>query len=99
MSHPPWPDIAVVEGESVSGMIEPWIDAYKIHEDDPKKLLTMTFHAFAKRYEERTMDTTLPPARVYVPPGTLMFPVSDQARRVIEDGEWGPWVDNSGVEE
>ena len=88
----PWP----VEDELL-GDIEPWIDAYKIHLDNPQKLLTMTFHAYAKRYEERTMDTKRMPLRVGVPSGTLMFPVSDQARRVKqEDGSWGQWKDGDG---
>ena len=79
--------------------IEPWIDAYKAHRDDPKRLLNMTWHHFAKRYEERTMDTTWLPA-LDTPKGMLMFPVTDQARRMRnKDGRWGPWVDNSGVEE
>ena len=92
MSHPPWP----VEEKPVEGQLEPWIDVYKIYKDDPKKLLTMTFHRYAKRYEERTMPTNLPSARVYVPSGTLMFPISDQAWRVQRaDGTWGPWVEET----
>ena len=88
----PWP----VDEKPAEGMIEPWIDAYKIHQDNPKRLLTMTFHAYAKRYEERTFDTKWTGSRVGVPSGTLMFPVSDQARRMKRaDGTWGPWVEET----
>lgn len=86
------------ETEVQARWIEPWIDAYKAHEDDPKRLLTMTFHHFAERYEKRTMTTEVDVGmdnarRLFMPPlGTLMFPVSDQARRIQdEDGNWGPY--------
>lgn len=88
------------EPEPVLGMIEPWIGMYKVHEDNPKTLLGMTFHAYAGRYESRTMDLVPRDPKVYVPEGTPQIPISDQARRMMDNiGNWGPWVDNSGVGE
>lgn len=77
----------------VGGKVEPWIDMYKAHEDDPSALLTLTFHTYAGRYENRTMDLDPRDPKVYVPEGTLFLPISDQARRMRRaDGTWGPWI-------
>ena len=71
--------------------IEPWIDAYKVYEDHPKDLLHMTWHHFAKRYEERRGPPTWL-STFDAPKGTLIFPVTDQARRMQDkDGRWGPY--------